>query len=71
MFYLRLQVRDLDKPATLQGRMIFPNPNDTQMAFAQITVGFKSYQRYAAYDGKGRLVAGDPDKYVPVEVSLF
>lgn len=61
------EVRDLDKPATLQGRMIFPNPNDTQMAFAQITVGFKSYQRYAAYDGKGRLVAGDPDKYVPVE----
>lgn len=65
------EVRDLDKPATLQGRMIFPNPNDTQMAFAQITVGFKSYQRYAAYDGKGRLVAGDPDKYVPVEVSFF
>jgi large subunit ribosomal protein L45 len=41
------------------------------MAFAQITVGFKSHQRYAAYDGKGRLVAGDPDKYVPVEVSFF
>ena len=61
------EIRDLEKPVTLQGRMIFPNPQDKQMAFAQMTVGFRSHQRYAAYDGKGRLVAGDPSGFLPVE----
>ena len=61
------EIRDLEKPVTLQGRMIFPNPQDKQMAFAQMTVGFRSHQRYAAYDAKGRLVAGDPSGFLPVE----
>jgi large subunit ribosomal protein L45 len=44
----------------VQGRMVAADPKDDATAFAQLTVRFRSAQRFAAYDRRGRLVAGDP-----------
>jgi hypothetical protein len=40
---------------------------DERSAFAQLTVRVRAVHRFAAYDSKGRLVAGDPDREVPVQ----
>lgn len=39
---------------------------DDSSAFAQLTVRLQSTQRFAAYDARGRLLAGDPDAHFPV-----
>ena len=33
-------------------------------AFVQFTVQYNSQQRFAAYNAKGKLVAGDPERLV-------
>ena len=42
------------------------SPQDDKSAFSQLTVRITSRQNYAAYDGKGRVVAGDPSSIFPV-----
>lgn len=53
--------------AVVHGRLVAPNPKDTSVAWAQLTVALRSVQRFAAYDARGRLVAGDPDADVAVQ----
>lgn len=54
-------------PDTLQGRLVQADPSNSSVGFAQMTVRFKSKQTYAAYDARGRLVAGDPEEVLNVE----
>ena len=56
-----------DETSIVQGRMVSPNPQDRTQAFIQLTVHFKSRQTYAAYDRKGRVVAGDPKEELAVD----
>ncbi len=42
------------------------NLQDDKSAFSQFTVRIHSRQIYAAYDARGRVVAGDPDATLPV-----
>ena len=58
---------DENTPTVLQGRMVAPNASDRSVAFVQFTVRFNSRQTYAAYDKRGRVVAGDPDQVLSVE----
>ncbi len=39
---------------------------DEKFAYLQFTVRFWTTHTFAAYDAKGRLVAGDPDRPLPV-----
>ncbi|GAB4816777.1 hypothetical protein N2152v2_003823 [Parachlorella kessleri] len=50
----------------VQGRVIALDPKDDSTGFVQLTVKFPSKQRFAAYDRRGRLVAGDLEKEVAV-----
>ncbi len=40
---------------------------DARSSFAQLTVRVRAAVKFAAYDGKRRLVAGDPEREVPVQ----
>ena len=40
---------------------------DARSSFAQLTVRVRAAHKFAAYDGKRRLVAGDLEKEVPVQ----
>lgn len=40
---------------------------DGRSAFAQLTVRVRATHKFAAYDGRRRLVAGDPEREVPVQ----
>ncbi|OUS47128.1 putative mitochondrial/chloroplast ribosomal protein L45 [Ostreococcus tauri] len=61
-------LEDIEECQVVRGRLIMANPNDTSGAgFVQLTTRFRSRQRFAAYDGKGRLVSGDPDEVLDVE----
>ena len=51
----------------VQGRLISIDPKNDNTGFAQLTVRFKCRQKFSAYDGKGRLVAGSEEKDVPVD----
>jgi large subunit ribosomal protein L45 len=57
----------LEECAVVHGRLVAPNPKDTTIAWAQLTVALRSTQRFAAYDARGNLVAGDPGKDVRVQ----
>ncbi len=39
---------------------------DEKFAYLQFTVRFWTTHTFAAYDAKGKLVAGDPDRPLPV-----
>ena len=58
----RLVAFDAGTPTVLQGRMVAPNAKDRSVEFAQFTVRFESRQTYAAYDRKGKLVSGRPER---------
>lgn len=47
-----------------QARLIQPSQDDIENAYGQLTIQFTSKQSFAAYNSKGKLVAGDPDKIV-------
>ena len=50
--------------------VIPPTPaQDTVNAFVQLTVRLRSQQRFHAYDKAGKLVAGDPEADLLVQVS--
>eukprot|EP00803_Ostreobium_quekettii_P001045 evm.model.scf_822.1 EVM.evm.TU.scf_822.1 scf_822:682-1044(+) len=57
--------RSLTRVEVVQGRVI-GNPKDAANAFVQITVVVTSKQRFAAYDRKGALVAGNPEQAIDV-----
>ncbi|KAF9607170.1 hypothetical protein IFM89_032392 [Coptis chinensis] len=65
------------KIRTLRARMIGVDKNDLSKAFVQLTLEFITKQKFAAYNSKGALVAGDKEKEVLVndiwvfEKSLF
>lgn len=40
---------------------------DDRSAYAQLTVRVRAVHKFAAYDKKQRLVAGDPEREVPVQ----
>lgn len=46
-----------------------PTPQDDSTGFVQLTVKFPSRQRFAAFDKKGRLVAGGMEKEVAGEAA--
>ena len=41
-------------------------PQDEKFAYVQFTVRYWTTHTFAAYDAKGRLVAGDPNHLLPV-----
>ena len=43
---------------------------DETSGFAQLTARVRARHLFAAYDGKGKLVAGQPDKEFPVQVRV-
>jgi hypothetical protein len=47
-----------------QARLIQPSQDDIDNAYGQLTIQFTSKQTFAAYNSKGKLVAGDPNKIV-------
>jgi large subunit ribosomal protein L45 len=58
----------IDECQVVRGRLIMANPNDTNgPGFVQLTTRFRSRQKFAAYDARGRLVSGDPDETLDVE----
>ncbi|KAK9903338.1 hypothetical protein WJX75_003173 [Coccomyxa subellipsoidea] len=60
----RPQLHELE---LVHARLIAANPKDARSSFAQLTVRVRAAHKFAAYDGKRRLVAGDPEKEVPVQ----
>ncbi|BBN04008.1 large subunit ribosomal protein L45 [Marchantia polymorpha subsp. ruderalis] len=60
-------VGPISKMRTVQGRLIGVDKNNHDNAFVQLTVRITSKQKFAAYDKRGKLVAGDPDKELLVE----
>ena len=61
-------LESIDECQVVRGRLILANPNDTSgPGFVQLTTRFRSKQRFAAYDARGRLVAGDPEQILDVE----
>eukprot|EP00240_Pyramimonas_obovata_P016258 CAMPEP_0118930686 /NCGR_PEP_ID=MMETSP1169-20130426/7285_1 /TAXON_ID=36882 /ORGANISM="Pyramimonas obovata, Strain CCMP722" /LENGTH=293 /DNA_ID=CAMNT_0006873075 /DNA_START=149 /DNA_END=1030 /DNA_ORIENTATION=+ len=57
----------LDKMDIVQSRLVAPNQTDLDNAFVQFTVHYKSQQRFAAHNSKGKVVAGDPERVMNVE----
>lgn len=55
----------------VHGRLIAADPKNDDTAFAQLTVRFKSGQTFAAYDGRGRLVAGSEGEGAEMRVEDF
>jgi large subunit ribosomal protein L45 len=53
--------------AVVHGRLVAPDPKDTNIAWAQLTVAMRTTQRFAAYDARERRVAGDPEQLVRVQ----
>lgn len=62
-----LQAPTLKEMEVVQGRLVSIDPKNDNVGFAQLTVRFKSRQRFAAYDGRGRLAAGSPEEEVGVD----
>ncbi|CAL8465265.1 g4800 [Coccomyxa elongata] len=60
----RPQLNELE---LVHARLIAANPKDARSSFAQLTVRVRAAHKFAAYDGKRRLVAGDPENEVPVQ----
>ena len=61
-------LESIDECQVVRGRLIMANANDSNgPGFAQLTTRFRGKQRFAAYDARGRLVAGDPDEILDVE----
>lgn len=59
----------MDQVSLVHARLMVPNPKDTSLAFAQLTVEFLSTQRFEALDARNTRVAGDAS--VPVKVQEF
>ena len=55
-----------DSCRVVQARLAVPAGADTRVNFAQLTVEFVSQQRFAAFDARGRLLAGDAARAVSV-----
>ena len=49
----------MDDVSVVHARLMAPNPKDTSLAFAQLTVEFCSTQRFEAFDARNKRVAGD------------
>lgn len=62
-----LQPPTLGEIEVVHGRLIAIDPKDDSTGFAQLTVRFKSAQAFAAFDRRGRLVAGAPEQGVQVD----
>jgi large subunit ribosomal protein L45 len=62
-----LKAPTLKEIEVVQGRLVSIDPKNDNVGFAQLTVRFKSKQRFAAYDGKGRLAAGEPEGEASVD----
>ncbi|KAL2636137.1 hypothetical protein R1flu_007616 [Riccia fluitans] len=60
-------VGPVTKLRTVQGRLIGVDKNNHDNAFVQLTVRINSKQKFAAYDKRGKLAAGDPEKELLVE----
>mmetsp|Transcript_22481 Transcript_22481/g.37580 ORF Transcript_22481/g.37580 Transcript_22481/m.37580 type:complete len:330 (+) Transcript_22481:114-1103(+) len=58
---------ELKQMDVAQARLVAPNQTDLENAFVQFTMHFQSQQRFAAYNAKGELVAGDPERLINVE----
>lgn len=56
----------INQVEVVHARLIAADPKDDSTAFAQLTVRIPSGQTFAAYDTKGRQVAGDPEKEIRV-----
>lgn len=53
--------------STAQARLLALSKEDTTNAFVQVTLLIRGTQKWAAYNKKGKLVAGDPEKELLVE----
>ena len=51
----------------VQGRLISIDPKDDNTGFAQLTARLKTRQKFAAYDSRGKLVAGSLDDDIAVD----
>ncbi|KAK9826398.1 hypothetical protein WJX81_007908 [Elliptochloris bilobata] len=51
----------------LQARLLMMDPKDEKYAYGQFTVRFWTSHTFAAYDARGKLVAGDPVRPLPVQ----
>ena len=58
---------EVQECSVVHGRLVAPNPKDATNSWAQLTVALKSTQRFAAYDERGKLVAGDPKELLTVQ----
>jgi hypothetical protein len=61
----------LHSPAELGVTLTTHRQDDLENSYAQLTVEFTSKQTFAAYDVKGKLVAGDPNKTVRLPLSCL
>eukprot|EP00238_Polyblepharides_amylifera_P004713 CAMPEP_0196587442 /NCGR_PEP_ID=MMETSP1081-20130531/57497_1 /TAXON_ID=36882 /ORGANISM="Pyramimonas amylifera, Strain CCMP720" /LENGTH=213 /DNA_ID=CAMNT_0041909629 /DNA_START=396 /DNA_END=1037 /DNA_ORIENTATION=+ len=60
------ELAEMKKMNIVQARLVANNADDTDNAFAQVTVEFDCLHRFAVYDGKNNLVAGSPDQLLKV-----
>lgn len=61
------EVPPIKQLKVVHGRLIAISPKDDSTGFVQLTVRIPSKQQFAAYDRKGRLVAGGIDQEIAVE----
>ena len=64
---VRLLMLGLHMPAKRLTCQVLPCLQDDTTAFVQLTARIPSQQAFAAYDARGKLIQGDPDKAVPVD----
>ena len=60
----RPELKDIE---VVQGRLIAIDTKDDNTGFAQLTVRFKCSQKFAAFDGKGQMVAGSVGDEIRVD----
>jgi len=61
---VKWRCEEITKVDMKQARLVQPSQDDIENAYGQLTIQFTSKQSFAAYNSKGKLVAGDPDKIV-------
>jgi len=55
-----VELPSLRQIEVVHGRMLLASPKDESKGFVQLTVRYNSRQNFAAYDHKGKLMAGGP-----------
>lgn len=63
---VKWRCEEITKVDMKQARLVQPSQDDIENAYGQLTIQFTSKQSFAAYNSKGKLVAGDPDKILNV-----